>query len=344
MQLTTYTLGATHNRTSIENSTSSDDITNTSLDYLAIGIPTGRLGFGLGIIPYTSVGYKLSEETTTTYSEYSGRGGVNKLFLSAGYRVTDNFRVGIEGSYNFGNIQNKNLFFQQGIQYGTREDNRSDLSGFTFNLGAQYEQPISEKLQLTSSASYRPSANLTSENKRILSSVRYNNGIEEEINIKDIDIPTTDLTLPSQLRVGAGIGEKRHWFAGLEYQQITASDYSNRSFTLDNVTFENAATYRLGGYYVNDYNDITSYFNRITFRAGMRYQETGIVLNNEEINEFGISFGAGLPAGRLLSNVNVGVEYGQRGTTSAGLVQEDFLNIFISLSFNDKWFQERKFN
>ncbi|WP_121666935.1 hypothetical protein [Mesonia aquimarina] len=345
LKLTTYSLGVTHNRKTVETDQASDKINTTSLDYLAIGIPAGKLGFGLGIVPYTSVGYDLMEDTAESNSQYSGQGGLNKLYLAAGYRITENFRVGVEGSYNFGNIQNENILFQSGIQYGTKEENRSDLSGFTVKFGAQYEQEISEKLQLTGSVGYRPSSTIVSENNRTLSSViSGNNNNVIDVVVQDVNVGDTDLKLPAQLRVGAGIGEKRHWFAGIEYQQLKSSEYSNRSFAIDNVNFEDAATYRLGGFYIPDYNDITSYFNRIVFRAGFRYQETGITLNNEEINEFGISFGAGLPVGNLFSNVNIGVEYGSRGTKSSSLVEENFLSIFMSLSFNDKWFQERKFN
>jgi hypothetical protein len=42
------------------------------------------------------------------------------------------------------------------------------------------------------------------------------------------------------------------------------------------------------------------------------------------------------------SNINIGVEYGSTGTTKSNLVKEDFFNINLSLSFNDKWFQKRK--
>ena len=73
-------------------------------------------------------------------------------------------------------------------------------------------------------------------------------------------------------------------------------------------------------------------------------EETGLNLEGESIDEFGISFGIGLPAGRLFTNANLGVEYGQRGTTNAGLIQEDFFNVMIGLSLNDKWFIKRKFD
>jgi len=49
-------------------------------------------------------------------------------------------------------------------------------------------------------------------------------------------------------------------------------------------------------------------------------------------------------AGRLFTNAILSFEYGQRGTTDAGLIKESFYNIIIGLSLNDKWFEKTKFN
>jgi len=57
-----------------------------------------------------------------------------------------------------------------------------------------------------------------------------------------------------------------------------------------------------------------------------------------------MSLGAGLPITGTFSNVNIGIEFGKKGTTSAGLVQENYLNFSVGFSFNDKWFVKSKFN
>ena len=76
----------------------------------------------------------------------------------------------------------------------------------------------------------------------------------------------------------------------------------------------------------------------------MRFENTGLNVNSETINEFGISFGVGLPVGRRFSNANIGVEIGKRGTTDNNLIQENFINLQISLSLNDRWFEKRKYD
>ena len=151
----------------------------------------------------------------------------------------------------------------------------------------------------------------------------------------------TDFTFPSQLSLGAGIGKPKTWFVGLEYVNQKTSNLTNRTFELENITYTDAAKYKIGGFYIPKYNSLTSYYKRIVYRAGIRFEETGINLKGQDITEFGISFGVGIPVGRLFSNVNVGFEIGKRGTTDFGLIQENFFNTFISLSFNDRWFDKR---
>ena len=169
-------------------------------------------------------------------------------------------------------------------------------------------------------------------------------GLVQDLDVREISVADTDFEFPSSVTLGLGVGKANKWFLGAEYTQQKSSNFTNRTFTLDNVVFEDANQIRVGGFYIPKYNSVTSYWQKVNYRAGLRYEESGIVIQNEAINEFGISFGLGLPAGRLFSNANVGLEYGQRGTTNANLVEETFFNVYLSLSLNDIWFQKTKFN
>lgn len=71
-------------------------------------------------------------------------------------------------------------------------------------------------------------------------------------------------------------------------------------------------------------------------------KKTGIVLNNESINDFGISFGSSLPV-KGFSNATIGFEWGKKGTISQNLVKENYFNVRIGLTLNDKWFQKTKY-
>lgn len=346
LRFVTFTVGGSHSERTIKDATNEDGVSSSSIDYLALGFPVSRrLGVSFGLMPYTSVGYKIDDGTDTAFNRFSGKGGLNRVFLGAGYRVAKGFNIGVNANYNFGNIQNESLRTQDDVELGTRERNRSDLSGLTFDIAAQYQAKLNEKLTLYSSAVYVPTSDVSSENTREISSVLFNTlGLVQELDTREINVPDTDFEFPSSVTLGLGVGEANKWFIGAEYTQQKSSSFTNRTFTLDNVVFEDANQMRVGGFYIPKYNSVTSYWQKVNYRAGFRYEESGIVIQNEAINEFGISFGLGLPAGRLFSNANVGFEYGQRGTTNANLVEETFFNVYLSFSLNDIWFQKTKFN
>jgi len=83
----------------------------------------------------------------------------------------------------------------------------------------------------------------------------------------------------------------------------------------------------------------------------LKFEQTGLAINGipstnqfTSIDDFGITFGVGLPIGNQLSNFNLGLELGKRGTTGTGLIQENYINLRLSLSLNDKWFNKIKIN
>ncbi|RKE98389.1 hypothetical protein [Ichthyenterobacterium magnum] len=352
-----FAVAGSYNSLDLKANSGSAETSTTTFDYLALSFPMGKFGAGFGLLPYTSVGYKLeSFDGDLISNRYRGEGGMNKAFLGLGYQVNDKLSVGVDVSYNFGNVQNSVVEFlyndeNELAQYQTRENNRSDLSGLNINLGLSYKTMLNEKLQLTTGLTYSPKSNVTSKNVRSFSTILINPLTDQEFVVNSIDadleaqnLKTTDLTLPSRLSFGAGIGQPRKWFVGAEYTTQNTSKFSNPIFSIDNANFVNSSNVSIGGFYVPDYNSFSSYWKRATYRAGLHFENTGLEINNETINEFGISFGVGLPVGGLFSNANLGFEYGKRGTTNQNLIQENFFNVQIGLSLNDRWFEKRKYN
>jgi long-subunit fatty acid transport protein len=342
LKLVNFTVGASHRYLKMKTDDENQKASTTSLDYLAVGIPMGKIGASFGLIPYSSVGYKLLSKSDDSSTQYTGTGGVNKAFVGLAYSVTPKFNLGVDVNYNFGNIENESFHKQDDVQLGILEMNRSDLLGYSFNFGASYKTMISERLELSTSVSYTPETDFNSENLKELSTILIGpSGEQAVIDFREIDIEDTDFTFPSQLTIGAGIGKENSWFLGAEYTNLKTSNLINRTFDISDVEYKDASKFRVGGFYVPDYKSFGSYWKRAVYRAGIRFEETGINIRGEDINEFGISFGVSLPVGRLFSNINLGFELGKRGTKNQGLVLENFFNTFLSLSLNDKWFEKR---
>ncbi|MBX2827052.1 MAG: hypothetical protein KTR22_02770 [Flavobacteriaceae bacterium] len=345
LRLVNYSVAGSHVFDRLSTEQDSQNATTTTLDYIAIGIPMGKFGANFGLVPLTSTGYKLQNEVGNSITQFEGSGGLNKAFLAIGYQITPNFSVGIDANYNFGNIENIATNTQEDVELGSQEINRSTLLGFNFNFGALYRTMVTDNLELQASFNYVPETDLTSENERVVASIQeLPSGAIRPLDIREIAVEDTDLTFPSQFSLGTGIGKPKKWFVGGKYTSQKTSNFTNRSFDLPNVEFQDASQFNIGGFYIPNYNAFGNYFKRVVYRAGVRFEETGINVNNESINEFGISFGMGLPIGGRFSNLNLGFEFGQRGTRNAGLVQETFFTTFISLSLNDKWFEKRYFD
>ncbi len=347
LKRTTYAVGGSHDRTEISSATESDASKITSLDYLSLGIPIGKFGFGLGVIPQTSVGYRILDVRDDVASRLQGRGGMNRVYLAAGYEISENLSIGAEARYNFGNFQNQRTLLRDNIQLGSRDISRSDLSGFSYNFGVDYQAMISETLRFHASATYSPATELTSENDREVATIAFTQSGEFPVDSRNLDVADSEYSLAGRYSLGAGIGRPRKWFLGGEYVNSGKNAYLEDLNNIDNAaSYNDASQYRVGGYFIPQYNSFTSYFSRVVYRAGFRYEETGLSLSNTDINEFGISFGLGIPVGPGFSNINLGFEYGQRGTTDASLVKEDIFKISVGLSLTEarKWFEKRKFD
>ena len=356
-----FAVAGTMSDIKLKSNTGEASTNNTIFDYIAISIPIGKVGFGFGLLPYTSVGYKLDDvnDDNEIVNRFTGDGGINRVYAGLGYQINDKLSVGVDFNYNFGNIQNTAIevaYTPEGdiVHYQTREYNRSDLSGLNLNFGVAYKSMINDKLELSATATFAPGSKLKSENTRSFSTVSldaFTLDITSISNIIDADLEAdnldkTNLTLPSKLSLGAGIGEPKSWFVGAEYTFQNTSDFSNPVFPNNNSTFENASQISVGGFYIPNYKAFSGYYKRVVYRAGFNFGNTGLVIKDESIKEFGISFGLGLPVGSrsLFSNANFGFELGKRGTTNQNLIQENFVNFNVSLSLNSRWFKQKKYN
>ena len=164
-----FTVGGSYSSLNLKSDSGSDKTSSTTFDYLALSVPMGKFGFGFGLMPFTSVGYKLEslDQSGNISNRFRGEGGLNKAFLGLGYQITEGLSIGVDAHYNFGNIQNSTIEFMYDTdgdptQYQSRENNRSDLSGLNLNLGLSYKTMLNEKLEFVSALTFTPESTLTS--------------------------------------------------------------------------------------------------------------------------------------------------------------------------------------
>ncbi len=343
LKMTTFAVGGTGNFTTFKTDAEKEKAQRTSFDYLAIGLPMGKFGMSFGLMPYSAVGYKNQRIEDRVYTS-QGNGFINKVFIGGAYDINKNLNFGFDLNYHFGDITN--IFTERVLQpdysyYTSRERNFTELNGISYTFGLLYDRKINSKIKLNTSLTYSPESKLSTNNSRNIATVIYTStGTELFNDSEDIQIPNNDLIIPSKISLGFGLSESRKWLIGSEITFTQNKNLVNRFDEIPNLSFENSTRIALGGYYIPKYDSFSSYFERIVYRGGFKYENTGLVLKNESINDYGMNFGFGLPLG--FSKVDLGFEFGKRGTTKNGLIQENYFNLSIGLNLNAKWFEKRK--
>ncbi len=353
LRLTTYAFGGAHREFRLKTFEEEQRTSVTNMEYITLAFPLGnRVGAGLGLKPRSSVGYALDAESTNENGAlvtniFTGEGGLNQAFFSIGMQVLPNLHLGASIRFNFGLLENQRLQSVEGVQFGTIDSRSSDISGWDFNYGLTYTPKISESLTLFTSARVNTQANLVSTNSQQIGSFSVSSGDEVEVVDVDLDalgLRNTEIKIPTRTSFGLGIGQDKKWFIGGEYSFQDYGSFDNPFVSVEGLEYTDASTYALGMYFIPDYASFSNYLKRVNYRAGLRYDKSGLVINGKEINNFGITFGFGLPLGGAFSNLNLGFELGRRGTSAANLVEESYLKIGVGLSLNDRWFQKRKIN
>lgn len=354
---TTYSLGGEYKSITAKDNVGKETGSTTHLSYIAVGVPFSKKGaFTFGLLPNTSVGYSLvnsefdtSGETEMERTTYDGTGGTNKVFFGIGYKLFKGLSLGVNGSYIFGNVENSIVNLERNASLATKYESISNLSAFSLNTGFHYKHKLKNDLNIEVGGTVELENKMDFDSNEYLYSVSFaanesprDTILNEEAKGKIIN--------PLKTTLGVGLGKENKWYAGADYSFRKPIEFEGAFFnSYEKIKYTDFSSIAIGGFYIPKFNSITSYWQRVTYRAGVRFEKTGLMvqgIENEsdfsEINDFGISFGIGLPVSKQLSNLNVGFEFGKRGKTNNGLIQENYVNLKLGLSLNDKWFKKRE--
>jgi hypothetical protein len=356
LRLATYSIGVNANDLTIKDFSGSQKSTSSTLSYINIGFPVGKnAGVSFGLKPNTSVGYSLLNAVNDINgnaieaTRFYGSGGTNKIYGAYGISISKSFKVGLEAEYVFGKTENNILSQRLNTQFGTKNNEVTTIRGTGIKLGVQYQKELKNKLKLNLGASFKLENSLTTTGNENLYSLA--------IASSTLEIPKDtlysasvngEIVNPMKTGLGVGLGKDNKWYVGLNYEFQDALNLQGSILTSSSYKYNNSSKVAIGGFYLPKDNSISSYWQRVIYRAGFRYENTGLMVNGTgtigdftEITDFGISFGLGLPL-KDLSNLNLGVEYGQKGSTANNLIQENYFNFKLSLSLNDIWFRKKR--
>jgi hypothetical protein len=372
---TSFDLGLHAEQSKLKERASGNDVTqwNGNLSYMSLAFPLQNklndlldrkerninLGMAFTLIPYSTVGYDIAtsgfDENFGSFNRsFRGTGGTYQFMWSNGIRYK-NLAFGINTGYLFGEISNTRAIIINDVNpsYISVFENSSSISGFVYRAGLMYTHFLNKEayeaktddhlnrlifgVHGNTTTSFNASSDIF--NRAEL----YSSGQLASIDTLSFEIGNKEKgTLPSELGLGVTFIHGEKLGIGINY---TTTQWSKFNSEIVNDNLKNTFKLSFGGFYRPNYKSVTNYFSRVQYRFGTFYEKVPVEVNGEAIDDYGLTFGLGLPFfyQRKISNANLGLKIGLRGKGSA--IEERYFRFTFSFTFNDdEWFVKRKYN
>ncbi len=308
------------------------------LDYITMQFPISKtLGGSFGLLPYSSVGYSFGSDIEHGASQREGSGGLNMLYAGLGWNVFKGFNMGFNASYLFGTTTN-NLYAVTDGGSTTLFQRYVEVRDYHIQIGAQYSLNIGRKNRVTAGLTY-------SQGKTLLGNT-YGLYYDTSADTEADTIGYTSLKNKYSLPDSWGAGLNYEWDKRLmvevdfTYQPWSKAKYAIMDKLEQRSEFDDRWKIAAGLQYTP--NPRGSYWQRIQYRCGGYYNHDYITIGDNNVHDYGVSMGFGLPTPSNKTMVNLGFEYKHRQATPNPLLKESYFNITLGVNFNEMWFWRNK--
>lgn len=296
-----------------------------------------KMSIGLGISPYTQNSYGFithnSISGTDYTTEYYGTGGLSKFSIGSALRLSDELIVGARLDYIFGTIsKNREVNFNESTYSIYTES--YELSGAAFSLSGHYL--VNQNVWKTDDRLY------ISGTLDLPTSIK-GSFIKSESSSLIADTTTSSLntwlSLPFSMKIGIGYQQSEHLYAAVDFHYSHSSSVKFKDFSTDK--FSDQFAIRAGLAY-NPSNAIgAGYYQRMTYKAGLSFGQTNMIIKSVKQDEIGISGGVSLPLPSLTSSLDLAAEFQMRGFLYNTPYQDKIFKISVGINLSELWFQER---
>ncbi|MDA3952059.1 MAG: hypothetical protein PF485_00295 [Bacteroidales bacterium] len=345
----------------MESNTASADFNDFAFDHLAFSFPIKRWWFtSLGVTPYSKIGYNIHQvedyapiDSVNINYDYYGNGGIIQLFLTNSFKINENLSLGFNVNYLFGSKEQYNqVYLDTENSFTTIIEDNISMNKITYDVGLQYYNDISNKYFYVVGLNYSSKVDFNTTKKS-------NVFMAENFNLYDINVldyiansallldtissSTTNnykIEIPAKYSIGFTTGIKDKLILGFDYSY---QDWSKVGITTENSNLVVDENFKIGVEYIPNRRSIKDYYKRVNYRAGLYLNNSYIKINDEQIKNYGITFGLGFPIYNQRTSLNFSCTLGKRGTTNNSLIEENYTAIGINLTLYDFWFIKRKF-
>ena len=335
--------------TTYRNTTDAEKGSDASFDYFDLGFGVTKwLKMGLGVAPYSNRSYSSTADFDFEYPysiDYEGTGGLNKLYWASGFKVTKSLSLGFKLNYVFGNITDVTKLYYPGMSYFHNEKRSINLhfSDVTFDFGLIYKKQLRNDHVLTFGATYSLPTKLNAHRNIFIYTMFKGYGTYTETFCDTIlykNNEKTSINYPQSFGAGITLQKTDRWLIGVDFN---CGNWEKFRINDVNDSLQNSWNVAIGGCYTPRNTSVSSYFRKVTYRAGFHYDQTYFNIYGQSINKYGVTLGLGLPIPRAMTSLNIAVDFGKMGTTQNNLIEESYFNISFGVSIRDKWFVKRRY-
>jgi hypothetical protein len=212
-------------------------------------------------------------------------------------------------------------------------------------FGAQYKIPVSRHDRVTLGAVYSPKKTMRGHTWGAYWDITADSKADTVgyMNIKD------KYYQPNTVGVGISYlhdrGHRLFVEADFTYQDWAKAAFpaligDNGAEVVQGQQFNNRYKASVGLEYVPHLRG--NYVQRIAYRLGTFYNRDYVKVGTNQVKDYGISCGLGLPTPEGKTVINLGFEWKHRQASPQALVKENYFSITLGLNFNELWFWQRK--
>lgn len=325
-------------------------VTDINFQYFAMNFQvSNRIGTSLGLVPFSDVGYNVVvdqefENTGSVRTTYYGAGTISNAYFGMAVVPFKNFSVGANLNYYFGMLdRNAEVVFLSASGFYNMQQYKSlRVNDFSFDFGLQKTIPLANREKVILGLVFE---NNPKYNAKYSDITQKNLGSGTVIDQDTLFYAREEkgiIEFPFIYGFGISYVKENKLEINADYYHQSWSDAKFLGSKSDFLTDLNK--FAVGAEWIPDKFSIKSFTSRIAYRAGLKYEQTYLVFNDQQINDFGITFGVGLPVYRSRSTINVAAEFGKKGTTNDNLVLENYFRLNLMVNLYDMWFIKRRFD